>query len=315
MSNMILDCLKNIVFVPTCNMRGKLSITTLPGISVKALDMVAVEDQQSYYQVFEDIITRAVLRLESDIVASGGITTNRTPAYACIGKVVLPMQEKQVGSNTAAIRIGIPYSKYLVTEIFGIGFNSPRAQLIEITVRSALYNTVIYRQEVYVNEGFNWLDMTIPPFAATYSDVVEIHLSSGTYYYETIDAPCGPECDIYTEICGCCKSEDNEQYKSTLGLVLNVQESCSFQKLMCHYSDVIKTPLLYAAGIEFVYEAIGSHRANLFTTARVEDLHRLLPFFEGQYNTALKKAVKLIDFCDKCCFECNEEVKYTYVKP
>ena len=144
---------------------------------------------------------------------------------------------------------------------------------------------------------------------------------SDTPYYSSTSQPCFDDCSCYStncfiEPCG----NKTQGYKTnftteTYGLGVKWLEECSFERLICENASLLVNALLYAAGVEYVLEVMGSSRLNRFTTTKVEDLQKLLAIYENYYKKALTTAMKSLDFCDNCCFLCEGGIRYTYASP
>jgi len=315
-----MNCLKNIIGVLGCesDTRPLVYLNRLPGVSIKSLDMIANEDQITYLGVIDDIITRAGMRLEIDMLAMGGIRLTQDSQASCIGRLVEPAEQKIGEPGLQGMAFTFKQSKYLTLKILSLFFYSPVAQNITFYVIDAVTNEVYDTIPAQLQPGDNEIPINRSYYPRRSSNfLLVVYEGEGVAYYETIDEPCYDACDCrYIRVCGSKRMGFRDDFiEETFGLGVKFIEECSVSRLICENAALVANALLYAAGVEYVLEVMGSSRLNRFTSVKVEDYNKLLAIFESAYKKALTAALKNIDVCDGCCFDCENIITYTYASP
>lgn len=312
----VLDCVYRIINAPNCGDEPPMvSITTLPGISLRALDMIANDDKLNYVGVIQSIIQRAFLRTISDLQALAGVELSNLDSTYCYGVLEEPRRIISINGATRFFELNIPPSKYFVATLLDISiFSARNNQNATIRIVDETLNRTIFTTNVLLNEGHNTIYINQDILNTRWNANLRFYIEGQLQLYNTHELPCTTDCDNGS-LCYRCDPNQRTERRNMHGAGVSWLERCSFEKLVCAYPESFKSALLYASGIEFILESIGSPRANLFTTAKIEDLLKLQPIFEGYYKNALKNLSKNVNFCDECCFKCSGEVIYRYARP
>jgi hypothetical protein len=315
-----MNCLKNIIGVLGCesDTRPLIYLNRLPGVSIKSLDMIANEDQITYLGVIDDIITRAGMRLEIDMLALGGIRLTQDSQAQCLGRLVEPVEQKIGESGLQGMVFTFRQSKYLTLKILSLFFYSPITQNVTFYVIDAVTNEVYDTIPAQLQPGDNEIPINRSYYPRRSGNfLLVVYEGEGVSYYETIDEPCYDECQCrFITACGNKRMGFKDDFtEETFGLGVKFIEECSVSRLICENASLVANALLYAAGVEYVLEVMGSSRLNRFTSVKVEDYNKLLAIFESAYKKALTAALKNIDVCDGCCFDCENIITYTYASP
>jgi len=318
-----MSCLKEIIGVLGCNEKPPLVyLNSLPGISIKSLDMIANEDKITFLGVIDDIITRAGMRLEIDLFAMAGVQFADATETYCIGRIKEPLQLISGQAGLQGIIFTFNQSKYLVLNLLSIYFRSYRDQTLTFYISDLVTNETYDVIEAELFEGENEIVINKKYFPRRHSNKLFVsYEGSSTLYYSSTSDNCFDDCDCFTADCHIEPCGNKTQgYKinktnETYGLGVKWVEECSLERLICENASRFRNAILYAAGIEYVLEVMGSSRLNRFTQTQNTDLQKLMLIYESYYKKAMQAAVKSINFCDDCCFRCEGGLKYTYASP
>lgn len=296
---------------------------SLPGVSIKALDMIADDDQQNFIEVMDDLRFRAAQRVFVSMQKGANIKLQTFSDNFCVGRLDEPLNfvPATTTNNLQGIVFSLKQSKYLALDIHSLMFFSDIDKEITFFLIDLQSNSLITQFNYSLLAGENTIPVNKTVFPSRYSTKIFIAYDSFfSGYFQSKTQNCYDDC---IDICGCSDNCCNDIYgwngslrsSDSYGLGVNYSVLCSFERLLCENSHLFVQALLYATGIEFIFELRGSSRINKFTTTKEADYTFLLNVFEERYKESIMAALNSINFCDDCCFECAGSVNYGYVTP
>jgi hypothetical protein len=317
------SCLKNLIGVAGCKEPYPLVyINSLPGISIKSLDMIANEDQITYLGVIDNIIERAVMRIEIDLFSVSGVRFSVPAENYCVGRIQEPLTLVQSAPGLQGVLFNFKQSKYLVINVLSLFFRSPVDQTLKFYIIDLVTNEIYDVIQANLLQGENEIIVNKRYFPRRHSNQLFIaYEGNDSDYYSTKSEECYDDCSCFTSNCHIdpCGNKTlgykNKKTDETYGISVKWLEECSIERFICENSMFFRNVILYAAGIEYVLEVMGSSRLNRFTQTKNEDLNKLMLIYESYYKKALQSVVKNLDFCDNCCFDCKDTIQYTYASP
>lgn len=327
------QCLKNAINIRGCNetQQPLIYLNSLPGISIKSLDMIANEDRENYVGTINAILERAGHRVLLDFI-SGAANAKINPKYFnslyCLGRMSEPLQYNQPLTSPLwqGIKFKFKQSQYISLNIYNLYFFSDINQTIDFVVMDLVTNNILDVITANLVAGDNKIAINkifYPNPRSTQICIFYNGMVTGYYKTENIGCydECCSECSEVSSSGFCCSSTSFNGYlngiesSNTYGISLDFAIECSYERLLCENINMFLQPLLYAAGIEYIYELTGSSRLNKYTLTKKEENEQLLKNFEKRYIQSIEKSLRNINWCDNCCWYCEEMVQYKYVIP
>ena len=333
-----MSCLQGYIGVNAPGMPESVSglyINELPGISLKSLDKVANEDDQTFYNVWQKIEKRGIQKLFSDIAFefSSRYSIKRVTRSIDFGNIVT--QPVQTYNPAAQLR-GFSIELRLASWYKPSSLQSISVQSLSIYLLAAQTSVVIKVIDIETNnlldtftvnnavEGWNTIQVNkkyavqrlFVGYDATNIESVDFQIINpiGTFALQTIN-----------EIYGWGNAEGyvrgaetfNPAYipqglnygYNTYGLSGVLSLVCSWDNFICKNIELWGQPLLYLLGKELMIEAIASTRFNWITMEK-ERLNELKNYFDTEYNQALTNVLKglSIDTAD-WCIQCDAPIQ------
>lgn len=93
----------------------------------------------------------------------------------------------------------------------------------------------------------------------------------------------------------------------TGGLSFNYSLNCSISNFLCGIRDSLAYPLLYRAGMEFLYEILATKRYNS-TTIKTDTIKEFQAYFEEQYMQSLDNVLYNLRLPNDICFQCQSKI-------
>lgn len=282
--------------------------------------MLANEDQVTFWGVFEDILTRAALRIETDLQALLGVQLNSFQEVYCVGRATSPIVSSTTTGGLQGIIFNIHQSQYLVLSISEILFFSPIDQDLHLLIIDLEANAILNEYFFYAQAGENRFPINEKFWPRRNEGSIFIGFENpGVFFFETTAMACHPckplSCNELPRVREISGWDNGERTLQTFGLGILYSIECSFERFICWNAPFFKNVLLYAAGVEYVLEMLGSSRLNRFTATKQEEMIKLQNIYENYYVKNLKNITKVLNFCDDCCFHCQPGVEYTYARP
>jgi len=320
-----MSCLENVIGVPGCHYDSApiVMLNTLPGISIRSLDAIANEDKLNFIGVIEAIGERVAMRIESDFATNIGIELKAYNEVFCTGRLKDPLTlvPAAVAPGLQGIVFEFLQSKQMVMTLLNVYFRSPVAQNLDFFVIDLFTGDVLDTVNVDLVQGENRFSIGKEYYPRRHSNKLFIgYEGSASGYYDSEDKECydGCTCDCEEiKSCGGCSviSGFKQTYTdSTYGMSVEWAINCSYCRLLKDNVHLFRNAILYAAGIEYLLELMGSSRINRFTSLNAEQNAELMQNYNKMYYSSLKSATKNLNLCDHCCFECTGGIHYGYVK-
>jgi hypothetical protein len=341
-SNLI-ECFKKVINIPSCdtNNTGGIQINQLPGISIKSLQSIAKEEQESYINVVNDIIMRAIYRIINDLSSYITIELNNYGQVLCYGRLeqdkdgyLIPVDAT---TNTTLVGglVSVSQSKFLTLYIDSFRFYSPRQQTGVFYLLTTQNNQIIETYTVDLVAGENNIIVNKHFYPTNYSRTIAIVYDSSTLeHYKTNSLDCYDACPCdCTFVCSSGVSSNGNRIaeipaggvlghkwtnsQDTYGISVTYGLNCDLGVFICQNINKFSNILMYAVQIEYYLELIGSSRLNKFTTTKASDYEKIYDVATKDYVNSYKTLSKSLNFCDNCCFPCKNSgfIKSRYIKP
>ncbi len=301
----MIDCLLDLIDLKKCGNAGLIKLSDLP-FDYKQYADVSKQDSatSSAEDVIESIARNAIRRIKSDLIDKVDVRLESL-ASNCFGKLSDVVTDF-TGVN--GINVELQPSNYIVLYIDKVSIYSPFAQTVDLYVDDGFNQ--LWSQTVDLVFGRNEIPINISVPATNTGGNIFIGYDQNLSAYEikpgysSINQGCLACCT-----CNCaCKD-------STGGLLLNYRIECSFDQLICSNAHLFDDAIINAFGVEYIYWNHGSFRINSSKTKSKDHMMMLLENYEQKYIKALNAAIKRLNLCDDCCFECKEIIQSRYVCP
>lgn len=307
-----MDCLKDFIGISVCEgTKPKMEVSSLPFITLKSLDSIASEDRLNFVGVIEAIRNRAGNRILGDLYASIGLQMRTPTNVYCVGRLKSPTAPVTPVTDSGVI-FKTRQSNYLTINIDAIEVLSPIVQTITIFVKDLVSNETLYSETFDLEIGTNMLPINFQVIPRARNNEVLVGYQGATLY-DTSTQDCYEGCS-----CSCLDCDDCESLigypnaGSTYGLSVKYHYECSLERFLCENMNIFSQALLYAFGIEYIYELKGSDRVNKYTMWRREEATEMLEYYEKNYAKHISRTIKGIDFCSDCCFKCTGGLQSTW---
>jgi hypothetical protein len=93
-----------------------------------------------------------------------------------------------------------------------------------------------------------------------------------------------------------------------------ITRTCDYEEFICDNLELLANAWRYLLGNQLMIFRIYSTRLNRFTTIDLDAAKELRDYYQGEYQSALSQAVRLIDF-STCCMECSGNPATVYWLP
>jgi hypothetical protein len=297
-------------------------LTSLPGISTRSLDALANEDQINFIGVIEGISDRVAMRIESDFATNIGMELKAYNDVFCTGRITDPLTF--VPASVVPGKQGMVFeflqSKHLVMRIMNLYFRADVAKTMTFEVIDLFTGDILDTITQDLQPGENKISINREYYPRRHSNKLFIgYDGTTTGYFSSKDSECydGCVCDCEEiKSCGGCSiisGYRNIYTDQTYGLSVEWALNCSFCRLLLDSIHLFKPAILYAAGMEYLFEVMGSSRVNRFTSVNSEQNAELMESFRKMYYSTLRSATKNLNLCDSCCFDCVGGIQYGYV--
>lgn len=327
---MITECLRDYIGLRGCSTsvpESGLYLTDQPGISLVSLDKVADSEKQTYKAVWEAIQTRAINRLQSDVISEFAkkYHLRRLTESVKIRETIDAANDTAAANEYRGINIELAihgdvnygrsglqvvhvqqirfYSQANINNVSFIVFDTDTFRTLEnFTVDLvAGWNTIAQNKYYFTYNVFIGYDSSL-------IDSVELLIPE--------DSCCS--CEEY----GCGASIQGATYDSvsqtlttgtnTFGLAGTYSVQCSFETIVCNNKNLFKNALFNVLAYELMRERIYTERINKWTTVdRDIAKNEMMPDFYEQYLKELSQVIGGIDLnSGDCCLECDAPVHY-----
>lgn len=293
--------------------RSGLYGSDLPGVEISMLQGLTKEDQDSYLELWDMIVSRAWSNMVSDISIA---LQNKFFVDSKIVSRVTSAFKDNINTSTgpAGVKIEFELPRYAKIHIVSFevfaeqAYDSPEASF-------TIYDTdengeVLYeggqtlvtgRNTIYLNREFE-ADALFIAF-----DPAEIQLrETENKHYDN-----SPYINWSKTVCEFSCSYDGV-YTGTVtqvnggGLNVNYAVVCSIDKFACQNINLFKMAYWYRIGVELADEQLLGNRLNRFTTMTSERAAERSGYFGTKYTQNISEAIKSQNILeDPICFRCK----------
>lgn len=304
-----MDCLIDYIGLTGCGASSPASglfINSLPGISLKSIEMLADAEQATYAGVWNDVQIRAAKRLQL-MLTSALAKQYRLKA----AKYSIRTKTEAQSSNTGSVQD--PAFK------FEVGCESPLAyhHIESVTVRKVNNNDTIgvtvwnaADGAILLNSQFNGDGNDVQTVVISedfyYPEIiVSVSVGNTTFYEDTFEPIYFGGGNIKSGIySGGVFTESSYNY----GVNINYGQRCSLDNFVCDSRDTMALPLWYLLGSELMLERMVSERINKWTVDR-KQAEELKAYYDAESEKALQQAVSGICINPyDCCLECDPTI-------
>lgn len=336
-----MQCLKDYIGIAGCGRPAPLSglyINELPGISIKSIADLALEDRDTYLKVWDTVQKRALAKFESDVYqfferkVKLKTILESTDLGSVIGDTIYApeatnrgvMFDLTYGTNLIT---GSQYQAFWIQQLsfFSIqtlaGFelkviDLQRKQVMDTFTMDIVpgWNYVNVEKRYATNRLWICYDSTLvtgsqhqlpyPP----YGWFLDFNYSGFAWYGQAM---------VYGSQSSNQFVVNANQGQDTFGMSGIVSIICSYDALVCNNKNVFKNALLYKLGCEMMLETLSSGNMAKWTTinrARAQEI--LEQNFIPQYNQYLNQIVDGFDLdtADRC-IECSGRIQTRFAIP
>lgn len=307
-------------------------INELAGISLKSMQKVANEEQLNFLGVWNDVQSRAWMRLTTDLRnklrAKYLVKSNRGLFYVV---------STATGNNVAAsnhyrgwvIDTGLDENGFFAFYVNQISVDLPEAVptlIVKLFDRAgAVLDTFTVSDAV---AGINTVTVaksysTAHLFVAV--DCTSVALKQTEFEPSCLNSCCDMICDLLGNGCEpsvygaeAMKVTPARQGKTSTsyGITADVMATCDYSSIIGYQKDTFTAAWMYLLGHELMLERMYSDRKNMFTTVDAETAVQLKDHYLGEYENALNDAVAGIRInTNDACIECRQMVAHREALP
>lgn len=341
-----MECLRDYIGLLGCkssNPGSGLVINSLPGISLKALDMIADSEQVTYAQVWQDIQTRALKKLETDIntgfkkrfrlksirdmVDIGRIVKSASPTAMAgqlrgfVYQTNITLIPDYLQSNLQAIAVD-SLSLYLIA----VPASAFYLKLIDLETGETLWSKQLNTADNPAEEGWNTVsvertfrcNILFAAYDSTEINSAELDVKRFRTFPSWQRYNGCSDCNA--SVRGALADDINDPTVITYstnsyGLSGKFSVTCSYEPFVCANKQSFVNPLWYLLGVETCVERLYSERMNWWTL-NDESVDKLKNYFNSQYDNTLEVIIGGIDLNLKdACLDCHDQVIYKETLP
>lgn len=338
---MEIECLENYIgldFKGAPVPDSGLYVNQLPGISLKAIDSTANEEQITFSGVWADVQTRSLKKFTTAVV---NYFSKRWQLRIVHEAIQLP--NAFLGSDAISQQTAKANNFRGIT--YDLGYTaSPMAKIhieeLQVYIQASdlpIANIPVVVYEVIDNTNGNLLDDTIvfTNIVAGWNtvkvnkdfNVWKIFVGYDATNVNSIWMPLNRAYDMFNQqsliqwvINSPCQawlwgaSLDNPynnlfEANNTFGLSGTISTKCGFDQIVCARKGDFETALWYSHGAELMIERIFTDRLNRYTTIDRNRAQELLKYFEETAANELATTLDGVDLVSwDCCLNCNAQV-------
>lgn len=325
-----MNCLWDYIGIKGCGTQTPQSgmfINQLPGLTLERIDKIAEKEQINFVGVWNDVRTRAWIRLEKDLRLQlrtkyklSSIKSYEVAKPVIDTNTLIDAAEKYRG---VVIDLGIRPGTFLTISIDSISITlTANVETLPIKFFDAdgnLLDTITFSNAV---AGKNIISVNRKYFTTRLFiaiDATQINLYSASFpaevlssCYDVICNACGESCDpsIYGAEADL-TAPGNLTNSGVLGFDVNYSIVCDYSSIVCSNKTEFTDVWMFCLGVELMLENIYSTRLTRFTTVDKESSVELKDYYTAEYEDALEEAVKVLSVQEEdCCIVCDQAVGY-----
>jgi hypothetical protein len=336
-----MQCLTDYIGIRWCKAtepESGLWINDLPGISLKALDKIADEEQVTFLEAWNTIQRRAVRRLNSAI--TNGLS-KRFKLNRLVESFTLPRLVDEINNQTApaaqyrGFTVELkPYSSTLQLinlQDISLFLKADQAGVVfrifelhgEVGADSATelesftHDCTVGWNKIPLNKDFLDVQRLFITYDASSVDSVYLQLDEGCACYDAAAFCNIGNYNAYLKGASADTPFASFHYaNNTFGLTATVSIQCKYEQLVCNNKSLFATAFWYLLGAEALAERIYTDRINRYTTIDLNKAKELRQEFEMSFAEELKSVLEGLDLNSAdCCIECNQLVTSIDMQP
>lgn len=319
-----------------------LYINDLPGLSLKAIDKIANEEQITFSGVWQDVQCRSLKKFDTAII---NYFSKRYRLRRVHESVQLPnsyLGEVENQTAAAAEYRGITYD---------LGYHaSPLASIhietLQIYLLAPQASVTFKIWEVIDMDNANLLDtLTLAPLGGLGTgwntlkvnkdyNVWKIFVAYDATNITSVWLPLNRAYDMFNQqslvqwpINSPCQAwlfganagepySGLQEMNNTFGLSGQIGTNCGFENVVCANKQLFANALWYYHGAELMIERLFSERLNKYTTIDLKRAEQLQKYFA---DTAANELANVLDGINMvswdCCIDCNDQVQLVHQLP
>jgi hypothetical protein len=334
-----MSCFNGIVSLKGCSVTetpgSVYSLNSLPGISLKAFEDIANEEQKNYVGVWDNINERAEARIKNAILSYMATKYNikRVQRTVDTYNVATTLQSESNIFQGIVINnswdwvnnyVKSPFQNISIDKIRVFYDATSTATTIDIKFVNYVTKDVFLTKRIDVTTLVaGWNEVSI---LKTF-DTPILAIGFNTNNYNTVTYDSNKVSDWYSDcICACydwancgyikgfvssdaTKDGEFTYQQNIVGLQAVLTIGCSYDAALCTNRLLFAEAFWYLLGSEFMTESIYSPRINFMTTVKKDEAVELKAHYDLQFEEALKNALNGLRFdCDEC-LQCNSLVQ------
>lgn len=326
-----MNCLKGYVGLNGCGVDTPVSglfVNSLPGISLKTIDLTANSEQKTFFGVWNDIENRAIAKFKTDITArlASRYRLKSINQSINLGRIIdktkTEAPEAQYKGVAIELRLNTAYTQsslqainvqtvsiYSEAVITGVHF-----KIFDIETGDELFtkavDVIIGWNTVQVNKQFDsqriFLAVDCTQFTTVEQKVNvgfcdQLNASLGVIYsyggYASLIR--GAKTSVISDVANLSHGSNCYGISPVFSIV------CRYDNLICNNLATFATAFWYLLGAELMIQGLTSERTNWITLDR-DGLIEKQQYYESEYKKEIENVLKglSIDTSD-ACIDCN----------
>lgn len=332
-----MDCLSGYIGLKYCggdtSPPSSLYINTLEGIQLDLLAKLAEGEQKGFLDVWNDIETRALMRLSDDVRAEFSKRYKLKNILSSLNLTRLVDSTTPIAASgedwkgfTVDIRPAFDNTNYQFSPMAAINIQqlsfrvdtADAATVTDVKIFDLLTQEVLFTKSVTCVAGWNVVEVN-EIFINDMSDrsryiFCGVNRAALSSFTKTID-------DLTYEpfIVNGATSNDGytiTQGTNTYGMTGIISQVCKFDAVVCQHKEIFKRALFYCLGFETMLETLSSTRMSKYTTIGTAKAEKNRDQYLLDYQKSLTQAVDGITISlSDLCIECNAKYQVKEARP
>lgn len=296
-------------------------INGLPGITTDILEDISTTEDYTLQRAWEDILNRAITRLESDInVWAAKYYKN----YSLIGNNITGQYDDNIDAPTGNNYNGWFFDFFTYSPNLNLAFNS-----VDLYTKNAVSSSI----KIFNATTGDVLDAI--EFESSANTINTIYLAKEYPLWKYPHIFIAYDENVIQTIkmtdlfighfdflsrkkvgTGTTATKRNLTGSDGTGLIVNYNLNCSIDNFVCHRREIFKESFWYLLGVEFCNERLYSDRINRYTILNREDALALRDQFDADYEAKINAVLKGLKMTENDeCFVCNKAVNFRTLLP
>jgi hypothetical protein len=298
----------------------------LAGVDLKGLSNLSTEEQVSFQGVYDEIYTRSINELESDVqikmqkyFKSNMLIENITTGGNITYEVETSSNEKKgvaieaLGSKNMKLYINNVdlYTTSAITDAIRI-YDYNTGVLLDTIAFTSVANTF---NRIEINKSYG-IESNKRKIFISYNGnlTASIKTEVAPYYENSSYYPIVRAAELLNSAS---IIESNLTFgTNTCGLIANFNVICSIENFICSNRDFLAMPLMYKLGENYMLERLTTRVLSEDSIFDVEGTEKLRIYYKDKYDASLDSILNSISpQGDEICFPCDKKRTYKYMKP